>query len=169
MVGRFYSLMIRTRRRQRLPPQPLRWFQNLAACLGESLSIRTLSKDGMAVAAILTLDFRRTMVYKYGCSDERFHHLGCMPLLFWETIQRARIQGMEVLDLGRSDPENSGLIQFKDHLGAIRSELKYYCCPPRSPAGRIRRWGAVAIRSTLSILPDRGLAAVGDMFYKHLG
>ena len=33
---------------------------------------------------------------------------------------------MSELDLGRSEPENAGLVQFKDRLGASRMDLKYY-------------------------------------------
>ena len=57
LLDRFYRLLIGTRRRHRLPPQPFRWFQNLADCLGDSLTIRLLSKDGQPVASILTLAY----------------------------------------------------------------------------------------------------------------
>jgi CelD/BcsL family acetyltransferase involved in cellulose biosynthesis len=169
LIDRFYKLLVGTRRRHRLPPQPLRWFRNLADCLGDRLAIRLVSKDGQPVASILTLAFKETLVYKYGCSDERFHNLGGMPLLFWETIQRAKAAGMRELDLGRSELDNPGLVQFKEHLGAARSALSYYRYPVQAPASRALRWAGGAFRFGLSHLPDWGLVPIGNILYKHLG
>ena len=169
LLDRFYRLVVCTRRRQRLPPQPFRWFQNLADCLGDRLTIRLLSKDGQPVASILTLAYKETLVYKYGCSDERFHNLGGMPLLFWETIQRAKAAGFRELDLGRSDLDNDGLLQFKNHLGAACSSISYYRYPAQAPASAIRSWASGTLRSGLSYLPDWGLVPLGTLFYKHLG
>ena len=70
LLDRFYGILVCTRRRHRLPPQPLRWFRNLADCLGDRLTIRLLSKDGQPVASMLTLAHTETLVYKYGCSDD---------------------------------------------------------------------------------------------------
>jgi hypothetical protein len=166
---RFYSLLVATRRRHRLPPQPFQWFQNLTDCLGESLTIRLVSKDGQPVASMVTLAFKKTLVYKYGCSDERFHSLGGMPLLFWETIQRAKQAGLRELDLGRSDWDNAGLVQFKEHLGATRSSINYFRYPAQAPASDVRNWASGTIRSGLSHLPDWGLVLIGRFLYKHLG
>src|SRR4029077_708211 len=76
LLGKFYGLMLKTRRRHKLPPQPISWFRNLIACLGERLTIRVASKNREPIASILTLSHGGTLVYKYGCSDERYHNLG---------------------------------------------------------------------------------------------
>src|SRR5262245_6699494 len=39
LILEFYQLLLRTRRRHRLPPQPLAWFRNLAEAMGDRLSI----------------------------------------------------------------------------------------------------------------------------------
>ena len=93
-----------TRRRHGLPPQPLAWFRNLVACLGDRVSIHVASKDGQPIASILTLSFKKTMFYKYGGSDAAHHRLGGMPFLFWRLIQdaqRARVRGAGPGPLGR--------------------------------------------------------------------
>jgi Acetyltransferase (GNAT) domain len=87
--------------------------------------IRVASKDGWPIASILTLSWKDVMVYKYGCSDERFHSLGGMHLPFWTVIQEAKVDGCRDFDFGRSGCDNLGLITFKDHWGASRSELAY--------------------------------------------
>jgi hypothetical protein len=92
-----------------------------------------------------------------------------MPLLFWETIQSAKAAGMRELDLGRSDLENEGLLQFKGHLGAACSTITYYRYPARAPAGVVRSWASGKLRFGLSHLPDWGLVPLGTFFYRHLG
>src|ERR1051325_1766172 len=40
IIKTFYSLLLRTRRRHQLPPQPIEWFQNLARTMGETIQFR---------------------------------------------------------------------------------------------------------------------------------
>src|SRR5215472_8291694 len=126
ILEQFYSLLILTRRRHGLPPQPFAWFLNLRNCLRDAFKIHIASKDHQAIASILTLRHKGTLVYKYGCSDARFHATGAVPFLFWQAIQYGKALGLCKLDLGRSDYEDQGLIAFKNHLGATSSRLNYY-------------------------------------------
>jgi hypothetical protein len=169
LVSSFYELLRQTRRRHGLPPPPVSWFRNLAACVGDGLAVHLASKDGLPIAGILTLSFKKTMVYKYGGSDAARHPLGGMPFLFWCAIQEAQAQGIEELDLGRSELDQPGLVAFKDHLGATRTTLTYYTCPARRPgkahAGPLSR----AARRIVPYLPDAALDLTGRLLYKHLG
>lgn len=168
-VNEFYRLFVLTRRRHKVPPQPIAWFRNLIACLGDRVKIRVASKNGKPIASILTLRFKRTLVYKYGCSDASVHNLGAMPFLFWKTIEDAKRSGFQQLDLGRSDSDNTGLIAFKDHLGAARSTLIYM----RSPALGHRSFDqGYRIRSAKQVfarLPNALLNAAGRLLYRHVG
>jgi lipid II:glycine glycyltransferase (peptidoglycan interpeptide bridge formation enzyme) len=127
------------------------------------------SKDGRPIAGILTLSWKDVMVYKYGCSDERFHNLGGMHLLLWAAIREAKTDGCREFDLGRSGCDNLGLITFKDHWGARRSELGYWRHPtpgvPTAATALARR----LVRFAFARFPDRLLIAAGDVFYKHIG
>src|SRR5262245_27772405 len=113
LLNAFYELLVETRQRQHLPPQPLMWFRNLIACMGDRLKIRVAFHGVRAVAAILTLRFRQTLVYKYGGSDRHFSNLGGMQLLLWRAIEEAKRDGLTEFDLGRSDSTNQGLIDFR--------------------------------------------------------
>ena len=62
---------------------------------------------------MITLAYKQSMMYKYGCSDAKYHKLGGMAFLFWKTIQEAKKCGLAELDMGRSDLESSGLIRLK--------------------------------------------------------
>jgi CelD/BcsL family acetyltransferase involved in cellulose biosynthesis len=168
LLQKFYDLLVITRRRQLLPPQPLSWFRRLLATLDGGLKIRVATKDGLPVASILTLAHKKTVVYKYGCSDERFHRLGGVAFLFWNAIQEAKDKGFEHFEMGRSDIDNTGLISFKEHWGAIGTELRYW-----RYARRLEKtggnWEKSLLRRLVPITPDSVLRTVGGLLYKHVG
>ena len=169
LLSAFYTLLRLTRRRHGLPPQPVAWFGNLIACMRERLTIHLASKDGQPVAGILTLAFNKTLVYKYGGSNAAYHPMGGMAFLFWRAIQGAQAQGLETLDLGRSDLDQPGLIAFKGHLGATRSELTYYTRPAlRQAEGHAGPLSRLA-RKLVPLLPDAALDLTGRLLYRHLG
>jgi len=165
----FFGLLRLTRRRHGLPPQPLEWFRQLLASFGDRLTIHLARHEGAAVAGILTLTCGNTMVYKYGGSDAAHHARGGMPFLFWQAIQDAQRQGIEQLDLGRSDLDQDGLIAFKDHLGATRSELTYYGIPGPPVGGSRAGAFSRAARRLVAHLPDAALDFTGRVLYRHLG
>lgn len=168
LLGQFYKLVVATRRRQHLPPQPIRWFRSLIASLGSNLTIRVASKDGLPIASILTLNHKKTITYKYGCSDARMHPLGGVALLLWNTIQQAKAAECETLDLGRTDTGNEGLADFKEHWGGVRSELRYWRYPGRpGPHTSLVKRGIVA--GIVKAAPDRVLIAAGNLLYRHIG
>ena len=130
LLRKFYRLTVLTRQRHKVPPQPLAWFRNLLACMGGKAKIRVASSGDQPAACILTVRFKATMTYKYGCSDPRFHKLGPMQLLLWKAIEEAKGDGLLEFDMGRSDCSNDGLVTFKDRWGAARSILTYLRYPP---------------------------------------
>jgi CelD/BcsL family acetyltransferase involved in cellulose biosynthesis len=165
----FYHLLLLTRRRHQLPPQPLAWFRNLVCGLGDRLRIRVVSKEHQPIASILTLVHKKTVVYKYGCSNEKFHNLGAMPYLLWRAIQDAKASGAAEFDFGRSDVNNRGLIVFKDNWGGTRTRLTYYRYPAPSPEAATPRLPTRAAQELLSALPDWCLTTAGRLFYRHIG
>jgi CelD/BcsL family acetyltransferase involved in cellulose biosynthesis len=169
LLAKFYSLLLLTRRRHQLPPQPLTWFRNLANCMGDWLKIRIASQDACPVAGMITLHFGRTHVYKYGGSDARFNNLGAMPWLMWKAIQDAYDAGSHTFDFGRSDCDNEGLISFKDHWGSTKQSLTYYRFPRPGANSSVSRRGMRAVTTVCSYLPDRALTAVGGLLYRHVG
>jgi CelD/BcsL family acetyltransferase involved in cellulose biosynthesis len=169
LVANFYHLLLGTRRRQGLPPQPIQWFRNLIACLGSKVTIRVASKDGRPLASIVTLRYKSTLVYKYGCLDHGFNKLGGTHLLFWNAIQEAKQENLSEFDMGRSDFENPGLAAFKDRWGAARTRLTYLRYPPRNVpnAEGLRR---PEIRKYVwSHAPNSMLAVAGRLLYKYMG
>jgi hypothetical protein len=169
LLSEFYRLMLLTRRRHKLPPQPIQWFRNLITYMGDRVKIRRASKQGETVACILTLHGDDTVVYKYGCSDSRFHNLGGMPYLLWKAIQDGKANGAVRLDFGRSDLDNPGLIAFKDRWGAERCALTYLRYSIRSSRPVTASHGMRLAKHLFARMPDPVLTAAGRLAYRHLG
>ncbi|HXY06908.1 MAG TPA: GNAT family N-acetyltransferase [Terriglobales bacterium] len=168
LLQKFYRLLVMTRRRQFLPPQPRSWFRGLIAVFGNDLKIRVASKNGVPVASILTLSHKKSMIYKYGCSNAAFNNLGGTALLFWKTIQEAKDGGLESLDMGRSDVDNRGLIAFKEHWGANATSISYWTYPER-PERHSTGWKKRLAEQLVSAAPDLALETVGRLLYRHIG
>lgn len=166
ILKKFYGLIVETRRRHRMLPQPMIWFRNIIKYSGESAAIYCASKNGEPIAAILTLRFGKTLYYKYGGSLARLHRLGAMPLLLWHAIQVGIDDGLEELDLGRSDWGSDGLVTFKERWNAVRSVTSYL----RSP-GDASTVGAAWMRRLLptacKYAPANCLAALASVSYRH--
>lgn len=165
LLREFYRLLLKTRRRHGLPPQPFAWFANLHASFGDSMQVRLACKGPLPIAGIVTLRHKNTLVYKYGGSDARYHALGGMTFLFWQAIQEAKSSGALQMDLGRSDIENQGLSDFKEHLGASAQPLHYYRYPAQAASvGQYQGLG----KTVWNCLPDWANIAAGKMLYRHI-
>jgi hypothetical protein len=169
LLNKFYRLLLMTRRRHWLPPQPADWFRNLIAYLGEGVKIRVASKNGQPIASILTLRCRNVLVYKYGCSDQRFNTMGGMQLLLWNAIREAKESNLLEFDLGRSDCDASGLVAFKERWGATRTELAYLRYPLGSSRGILPAGQELLRKHLWSHAPSAVLATAGRVLYKHIG
>lgn len=170
LLNAFYDLLVRTRRRHGLPPQPLEWFEAILSSLKQRAAIRVAYKGRMPVAAVVTLTHRGTVTYKYGASDERYHSFGGMQLLLWKTIEDASAAGFTELDMGRSATDQAGLVAFKEHWGATRETLSYFTCPKPSPIRKgLMRGTLGVVRWVLSHSPRSALVRLGRALYHHAG
>jgi CelD/BcsL family acetyltransferase involved in cellulose biosynthesis len=165
LLESFYRLLLRTRRRQRLPPQPKAWFRNLAKYLPDNIKIRVAYKKDRPIASILTFSYKNKLIYKYGCSDERYHRFGGMQLLLWRAIQEAKEKNYEEFDLGRCELANSGLQIFKDRWGARRSKLTYWRYQTNLSVDRELK----VAKKFFRVCPPSFLQVAGRSFYRHIG
>jgi CelD/BcsL family acetyltransferase involved in cellulose biosynthesis len=169
LLTEFYRLLMITRRRFRLLPQPRKWFQNLVEYMRPNVEIRVARKGGTAVAAILTLRHRGTVVYKFGCSDHAYHHLAAMPFLFWKLIEESKSENREEIDFGRTDVENVGLVRFKDRFGTSRRKLNYYRYAEQAREKVALHFGPSSTRALFSALPNALSSRAGGLVYRHIG
>lgn len=169
LLNAFYALLLLTRRRHQLPPQPIEWFKNLAAAMGDQLQIRVASKDGEPIASILTLSYQQTLVYKYAASDTRFNNLGGTSFLLWNAIVEAKAAGLTRMDFGRSDADNQGLISFKERWGTKGSKLTYLRWSKKQSSDVAHGRSAGVMKKVFSLVPDSVLEATGRILYRHIG
>jgi CelD/BcsL family acetyltransferase involved in cellulose biosynthesis len=169
LLEAFYLLLLKTRRRHQMFPQPRAWFRNLFTSMSNSLQIRLARKGDTPIAALLTLRHGSAVVYKYGCSDQQFNNLGGTPLLFWRLIEESKESGATVLDFGRSELNNQGLITFKDRFGTTKTLLTYIRYPESKPSPGLVKWGERVARKVFSILPDSISPVAGSILYRHIG
>jgi hypothetical protein len=133
LMSRFCTMQLESRHRLGLPAQPWRFFKSVQELFapGGNLEIRIARRGGHDVASAVFLRHNDLLYYKWGArrpgEDSSANHL-----LFWNAIRdfasRARL-----LDLGRTDVRNDGLMRFKRGLGATSTLLpvSFY---PRAPA-----------------------------------
>jgi Acetyltransferase (GNAT) domain len=138
--------------------------------MGDALEIRVASYQNTAVAGILTLRFKNTVVYKYGGSNQAYHKLGSMPFLLWRAIQEAKLQKVQTFDLGRSDCYNQGLVDFKEHWGAERRLMVYWRSPTSAENFLVNGGPALqAAKQFFGFLPNSMLEAAAGLLYRHIG
>lgn len=165
----FYNLLVLTCHGHHLPPQPYVWFRNLIQCSGDGVEIRIAYKGEVPIASVLTLRFKDTVYYKYGCSDTKFNHLGVRSFLLWKSISEAKSNGATAFDLGRTELGNAGLIAFKNHWVRPLQELVYWKFP-NSPTEMAKfEWKLKLMKRVFSSMPNRWLTFTGRLLYPHIG
>jgi hypothetical protein len=164
----FYDLFAVTRRRHHLLPIPQTWFRNLIQWQGEAIEIRVAYWEKTPVSAILTLHFRNTAYYKYGCADARFDKFGGTPWLLWRAIAAAKSRGATRFDMGRTDEHDVGLVAFKNHWVPRPQRLTYWVFSENSAPGAVRSWKLKMAKRLFSCMPTRMLIAVGRLIYRHV-
>lgn len=169
LVRLFYDLIVLSRSRKHLPPQPWEWFRNLVSSMGKDVCIRVAFQGDQPVAGILTMNHRKRMYYKYGGSDARFNSLGATPMLLWKAIQAAKFAGMEELDFGRSELDNPGLIKFKERWGAHGVSLTQWRGPADVASPSFERLKESLATTVCARVPRKILVLMGRLLYRHAG
>jgi hypothetical protein len=92
-----------------------------------------------------------------------------MPFLFWKLIEESKTVGEELIDLGRSDWDQVGLIVFKEKLGASRRTLQYYRFPNRGSGHNGWKDNFRGVRRMIPVLPNVLARVAGGLMYRHMG
>jgi hypothetical protein len=174
-IDSFYSLHCGTRRRHGLPPQPVKFFHLIHKFLIDAGHgfISLARVEGQWIAGAVYFQFGARSVYKFGASDPKFQHLRANNLLMWEAICELRKRGASSLSLGRSDPHDNGLLQFKRGWGSEEAALPYYRVALRKDSG-IAKSQSSRSHETLTLkvmrhLPLPVLRMIGTVVYRHVG
>ena len=168
----FCRLNVITRRDHGLPPQPAVFFENLYRNIIDSGSGRILlaKYDERTVAASIYLSFNGRALYKYGASDRSQQHLRANNLLMWEAIRRYSAEGASSLHFGKTDSDQSGLLQFKRGWGAQERGLQYHKF--KLPEGDLAPFESLTFglhNRIFSRMPLSALEMIGKLLYRHMG
>jgi CelD/BcsL family acetyltransferase involved in cellulose biosynthesis len=161
-----------TRRRHGVPPQPDSFFLNIGRRMLEAGLgfIGTATLDGRILTAALFLHWKNAIVYKYSASDERARSVQASHAVIWDAMRWGCEHGFTLLDLGRSDLTNEGLLQFKRGWGSQESDLIYV----RLGASTNDRTSdsprtLERLRPVISRIPLPILKLIGRRVYAHIG
>lgn len=169
----FYRLNCLTRRRHGLPPQPIRFFRKVHEhILAEEKGIVAIaSHANRPLSASVFFFFGREAIFKYGASDLARQEIRPGNLLMWEAILWLRSHGFASLDLGRTEPENQGLLRYKRTWGAIEGKVDYHKYSFRSGGftSASRRPWPNFLRNLFAKTPLSILRLFGGLAYRHIG
>jgi FemAB-related protein (PEP-CTERM system-associated) len=170
----YYRLHLQTRcRKHGMPAQPPHYFLSLWDTFAASGSLQLLLAEhqGRIIAGMILFASGTTVRYAYGASDERYLSLAPNNLLMWSAIAWGCTNGYQVLDLGRTACDNSGLMEFKRRWGAVQEPLPYYYYPRTAGLAAVseRSRKHQMLTACWKQLPLPLAQVLGGHLYKHLG
>jgi Acetyltransferase (GNAT) domain len=170
LLRRFYVLQLESRRRLGLPAQPWRFFDLTREIFAEhaAFEVWTASDNGMDVASAVFLRDGDTVHYKWGARQPAIRSDG-NHLLFWNAIEEFA-RSARVLDLGRADVRNTGLMRFKSELGATSIPLpwSFYPRAPKEVSSEVLTGTRAALAKVWSRLPLPVTQLAGRVIYRFL-
>jgi lipid II:glycine glycyltransferase (peptidoglycan interpeptide bridge formation enzyme) len=126
----FYKLVLKTRKRLGVPPQPFAFFKNLWETIPQkNLDLLIADIDHKPIGAMIFLRFKDTCIYKYGASDAGYLQYHPNHMLLWEAIKRAVEDDFKFFDFGRASVHDFGLAEFKKRWGATVCNTPYFYYP----------------------------------------
>jgi len=169
-LRRFYRMHLLTRRRFGLPAQPWRFFILLREIFAPSndLEIWLASRGGKDVAGAVIIRAARAVYYKWGArqpgDDSRANHL-----LMWNAIEYY-CSRTDMIDLGRTDVGNSGLMRFKKELGASATSIPYFYHPhaPKQVSAEALGGARKSVAAIWKNLPIFATRFLGRAIYRYL-
>ncbi len=169
-LNAYYGLHCQTRKRLGVPPQPVSFFTSIYNhVLNRGLGNILLAFQGeRPLAGAIFFHFGKSSLYKFGASDYAFQDLRANNLLIWSALQLYRQRGFEVLSLGRTDMEDSGLRRFKNTWSPIESVLAYHTYNLERETFETERPHAASVgRKVCQNLPIPVLKFAGRLLYKY--
>ena len=170
-VVAFCRLNCLTRKLHGLPPQPFKFFRNIFKHLiARDRGFIVLALHRMRpVAGAVFFHFGETGIYKYGASDREFLNLRPNNLVMWEAVRWFGKNGFKELNLGRTDPANEGLLQFKGAWGATAEKQNYYKYDFKKDCFLSASSGPKSSYNVFKRMPVPLLRLTGKLLYRHVG
>jgi len=170
-VRAFYRLNCATRKSHGLPPQPFYFFRKVFEHIISKKKgfVVLASYHKRNIASAIYFHFGKKAIYKYGASERSYQHLRANNLVMWEAMKWYAQNGFRRFSFGRTDPENKGLLQFKQGWGTNEETINYYRYDLTKDVFVEDSNRVKTSYDLLRKLPSPLLKLVGSLLYKHLG
>jgi FemAB-related protein (PEP-CTERM system-associated) len=124
-LDEFYDLLCWSYLKLGTPVFPKAFFRSMIGQFPEDSSILVVRHEGRAVAAVLSMVFRGTMMPLYSGEGPDVHHLKANNFKYYRLMERAVERGCRRFDFGRSRANNEGVVAFKTNQGFVAEVLPY--------------------------------------------
>ncbi|NNF16580.1 MAG: FemAB family PEP-CTERM system-associated protein [Gammaproteobacteria bacterium] len=123
-IDAFYRCFSESVRNLGTPVFAKKYFSLLYEAFGDDCEIRLISKDGQAIAGVMSFYFKNQVLPYYGGSIQAARRLYANDFMYWQVMDHAAQRGVEIFDYGRSKID-SGSYRFKKHWGFEPQPLAY--------------------------------------------
>ena len=171
----FYNLLVMTRIRRGLPPQPFAFFLALWDEFKPSdrLTVMIAQKNGQSIAALMLLSFKDRVTVECAASNEIFNCYSPIHYLFWEAIKLAHGKGYRILCFGRTSPKNLSLMDFKERWGTQSMDIPHFYYPRYLADAKHNieeNWKYSLVNKVTSLrIPTVFKRLIGALCYRHMG
>lgn len=170
LLERFYEIQLESRRRLGLPSQPWRFFRlaHETFAADGNLDVWIAAENGRDSASAVFLRDGDVIHYKWG-ARRSISNSSANHLLFWNAIEEFA-PNSRILDLGRTDVRNHGLMRFKKELGATVNPLpsSFYPRAPRQVSAEALTGGFAVGARVWRRLPIFATQLVSRAIYRFL-
>lgn len=156
----------------RMLAQPLSFFEELHGRFGDDMAVIVAEEEDDPVAAMVYLAYNGVWYYKFSASYPR--HYRPNGALIIEACREGERRGLRLLDMGRSDIGQSGLVDFKEQFASESRPLPTlhwtpgdHTDPTGSEMGRVL--SDITELVTDPSVPNEVAALAGDRLYRYFG
>lgn len=156
----------------RMLAQPQSFFEELHGRFGDDMAV-ILAEDGdETVAAMVYLAYNGVWYYKFSASYPRRYRPNAALII--EACREGERRGLRLLDMGRSDLAQTGLVDFKEQFASTSRPLATlhwtptdHAEPTGAEVGRVL--GDITELLTDPEVPNRVASLAGDRLYRYFG
>lgn len=162
----FYELECKLRKSLGLPPAPYKFFLSIwKNLIKDNLILLPLVEyNSIPIAASMILVFKNIIYFEYTAIDKKFIKLYPNHFLQWEIIKKAHSEyGIKIVDFGRTDKHQIGLINFKENWNAQRINLIKFS--DQKDRNLKSSWYFKAFKDINKLLPIWFLKLEGQILY----
>ena len=170
----FHAMHVGLRKSKfRMLAQPMSFFEELHDRFGDDMAVLLAEEaDGTPVAAMVYFAWNGVWYYKFSASIQRTYRPNSAMIM--EACREGAERGLTMLDMGRSDIDQPGLVSFKRDFATEEVALTTLHWTPENHHNETgaevgRTLGAVTELLTDPSVPDEVTRGGGELLYRFFG